>query len=124
MSRNSTARSTSRWLLRNLLIDVATFAGAAAIAQVAGLLALGLFLTVPYFVSSSTEMLAALTGAPATTTAAPTYVWWVAIIAGLIVGLRICVLVFWKVEPTVRRCLHDRFAVQPPSYPLDNTDTY
>lgn len=124
MSRNRGARNRSRSMLRNLLVDVATFTVAAAAAAPAGLLALGVFLTLPYFVSSSSELMGQLVGEPATPNAAPAYIWWVAIIAGLIVGLQASVVVFWKVEPIASRYLHDRFGEQPPTYPLDGNQAH
>lgn len=124
MSRNSAARSSSRLALRTLLLAIATFTVAAVPAVLAGLLALGLCLTVPYFVAASTETVNVLLQQPATTSSVPAYVWWVSTIAGIIIGIRITVLVFWKVAPIADRYLDDRFGGKPPTYPLDNTDTY
>lgn len=124
MSRNSVPRNMSRWMLRNLLIEVATFTVAATASVLAGSVAFGLPLTVPYLATTSSNLVGALVEAPTTTSTVPAYVWWVAMGAGLIASLCISWRVFWKVEPIAGRYLHDRFSAEPPTYPLDDTDTY
>lgn len=125
MSRNSVARSTSLWMLRNRLIEVDTFTVAATAGTLVGLLVLGLFLAVPYMASFASNAFGELVTEAATPPSpAPAYVWWGALIVGAIASLRISWHVFWKVEPIAGRYFHDRFGAEPPTYPLDDTDTY